>query len=401
MAIYQIYPIVNKLAQQSLGKTAVVNTEATFISAGGQILSSETNREAFYNALCELIGATVSSIRAYEAQTDDVKRNPIEYGVALRKISMPLLNADVNQTWLGQSASDRRSPYEVFPSQPIMRIFNKVATWEFPQTVPDVQLTFAFQNSESMAAFIDMLFMAAYNSVEVAYENCGNLCRAHSIAMRIGTPRAINLLERYYADTGKGLTVNNALNDKDFLRYISMMIKLYSDRMTKMSTTFNDGSIARHTPKDYQRITVHADIDARMAMILQSDTYHDTLVKLDGYTVLPYWQGSGTNWAWADTSKINIDINSDESVVNAPNSTKTLSNIVATISDIENLGTTINNRRSTSQYNPRDEYTNFFHKADMGYYTDPSENSIVFYLDDSNIAITGSPVLVSVTNLTK
>lgn len=380
MAIIQIYPIVNKIARQSLGKTAVVNTEATFVSTGDQVLSSKDNTEAFYAALCEMIGLTVSSIRAYNAYTDDVKRNPIEYGVALRKLSMPLLDANVNQTYFNQNATDRKSPFEVFPSEPQMKIFNKVSTWEFPQTVPDTQLKYAFSNSESMAAFIDMLFMAAYNSIEVAYENCGNLCRAHSIATRLGTSRAINVLDKYNNDTGKTLKYATAKEDKDFLRYVSMYLYLYSDRMKVMSRTFNDGTMDRHTPKSLQRLTVHTDIDARMRMVLQSDTYHNDLVKLQGYYTIPYWQGSGTDWNYNDSSSINITIN-DPTASNGLKSVQQ-SGIIATLSDIENLGTTINNRRSTSQYNPRDEYTNFFHKADMGYYTDPSENSLVFYMAD-------------------
>lgn len=380
MAIIQIYPIINKIAQQSLGKSAVVNTEATFVSVGDQVLSSEDNREAFYSALCEMIGATVSSIRAYEGTSSDVKRNPIEYGVALRKLSMPLLDANINETYLNQNATTRKSPFEVFPAQPIMKIFNKVSTWEFPQTVPDIQLRFAFSNSESMAAFIDMLFMAAYNSIEVAYENCGNLCRAHSIATRLGTNQAINVLAMYNADTGNSLKYAVAKENKEFLRYVSMYLYLYSDRMKVMSRTFNDGSMDRHTPKKYQKLTVHTDIDARMRMVLQSDTFHDDLVKLEGYHTIPYWQGSGKSWNYSDSSAINITINDADSTTG----TKAVSQagIIATLSDIENLGTTINNRRSTSMYNGRGEYTNFFHKADMGYYTDPSENSLVFYMAD-------------------
>ena len=51
------------------------------------------------------------------------------------------------------------------------------------------------------------------------------------------------------------------------------------------------------------------------------------------------------------------------------------------IYDYEAMGVTLNERRSTSERNNHDEYTNYYNKANIGYFNDMSENGIVFYLE--------------------
>ena len=62
--IKKIDTIVNSLATQALG-SAVVGTDATFVSIGETVLSSETNKEAFFNALANRCYDTVISMRSY------------------------------------------------------------------------------------------------------------------------------------------------------------------------------------------------------------------------------------------------------------------------------------------------------------------------------------------------
>ena len=47
------------------------------------------------------------------------------------------------------------------------------------------------------------------------------------------------------------------------------------------------------------------------------------------------------------------------------------------------MGVTLNERRSTTERNNKDEYTNYYNKANIGYFNDMSENGIVFYVAES------------------
>ena len=93
------------------------------------------------------------------------------------------------------------------------------------------------------------------------------------------------------------------------------------------------------------------------------------------YHEVPYWQGSGENYSFESTSSINIKL--DETT------TVNKTGIIACIYDEQALGVTINERKTTSERNNKDEYTDYFNKANMGYFNDMSENGIVFYLEET------------------
>ena len=93
------------------------------------------------------------------------------------------------------------------------------------------------------------------------------------------------------------------------------------------------------------------------------------------YESLPYWQGSGTKYSFADTSAIDVRLDTDTEVKK--------SGIVAVIYDYMAMGVTLTEKRSATQRNNKDEYTNYYNKANFGYFNDMSENGIVFYLEET------------------
>lgn len=371
--VNQIYTIINSIASQALGKTAVVNTDTSFVNLGTEILSSDKAVDAWFNALIDRIGRTVMAMREYKANNAELKREPIEFGVILQKLAVQMPDAVKNTSWNKQSDA-ASNPFDKSAMTIKQTLFTDFSTWEVDGTIPDSQLKTAFTSASAMAALIDAIFTAMYNSLELSYENTANLCRANFMALR--KAKGYNLLNMYNAATNHSLTVNSALTDADFLRYSSMMINLVSNRMAVLSRTFNDGSIDKFTPRDMQIINILADFNARFTSYLQADTFHKELVALPNFKAVPYWQGSGTSWSFEDVSAIKVQPSSSEIPIE-------MNNVVATIYDRDAMGVTIDNRRTKSIYNPKDEYTNYFMKADMGMYNDLSENGVVFYLEEA------------------
>ena len=93
------------------------------------------------------------------------------------------------------------------------------------------------------------------------------------------------------------------------------------------------------------------------------------------YDSVAYWQGAGDSFDFNDTSAINIKLDDTE------HGTISKKGIIGVIYDYEAMGVTLNERRSTSDRNNHDEYTNYYNKANIGYFNDMSENGIVFYLE--------------------
>lgn len=387
----QIYTVVNSINSQAFGKSAIVVTDATWVSAGNAVLSSTENKDLWVKALLDRVSKTVVAIKSYKGAGDELKKEGIEYGIALQKIAIKLKSASTNTTWKGQSevgADAHTDPFTKSGFEVIQRIFSDFATWEVDGTIPDNQLKTAFTNPTTMGAFIAGLMTAMYNSYEVDFEACANTCRNSMIARKSlqanNKASYINVLEEYNTRFSKSLTKATCFGDPMFLKFLSARIKLTKDRMARMNVVFNDGSVERFTPADSLQITLHSELDSALSTYLEADTFHNEMVALDGYRTVPYWQGIGTGddaYSFDNTTAIKVTItNSAGASTNVE-----LSGVIGIIYDFDAMGVTVENRRTTSIYNPKDEYTNYFMKADMGFYNDMSEQCVVFYVADPTI----------------
>ena len=375
--IRQIYTIVNSIAEQSLGMKGLEATDVSFVSVGNEVLSSDANKDAFYGVLIDRIGKVVFGMRSYNSVNKGIKKNSFEYGAVLQKLYVDIMSATKNTSWNTQS-DDASNPFTKSATEVKQKLFSKISTWEFDGTIPDVQLKTAFISGTHMAAYIECIFIAMSNSLELSFENTANLCRASFIArkkVKNNPVTYVNLLHNYNTLTNKSLTVATCMTDIDFLTYASEQITLCVTRMGTYSRLFNDEGYARHTPVDMLNVDILANFETAMNMYLRSNTFHEELLKLPNHVVIPYWQGSGTSYAFDDVSKISVQLDGVENTE--------VTGVVACLYDKEAIGVTIDNRRTRSIYNPKDEYTNYFGKAEMGFYNDMSENGVVFYIAEA------------------
>lgn len=377
--VKQIYSIVNDVAKMTYGESAVTVVDtASFISLGDKVLNSATDTELFTNKLVDRIGKTVFSVRRYEGMSGGVVRHPFEFGCILQKIYVDLPEAKQNNAWeIGKGDYTPTYAPVIKPSVK-QKLFDKISTWEIDVTIPDFMLRTAFTNETAMATFIDGIFVALDNMMIVALDNNADLTRASFIARKLhgGKPcGAINLLKEYNTLTNAGLTVESALRNTEFLKWASMQINLWVNRMVKMSSLFNEEGYRRHTPKENLVVNVLQDFASATNTFLQSDTFHNELTKLPNYETVPYWIGSGTSYDFNSTSLVNVKL-SDTVTINQKG-------VIAVAYDFEALGVTMKERRTTTERNNKDEYTNYYNKANIGYFNDMSENGIVFYLAEA------------------
>ena len=112
---------------------------------------------------------------------------------------------------------------------------------------------------------------------------------------------------------------------------------------------------------------------------LESDTFHNQLVAIgkNNVTDVPYFQGSGTDFALTSATKIHVEVpnpsNEDQKKeIEA-------SGILGVMFDWKSCMINNNNPRVTSNVNGRAEFTNYWYKEDCQYVTRPSRNFIVFF----------------------
>lgn len=385
--VTQLYSIINAVAAQALGTSAVsVVDTRSMVALGDKVLTSNTDVDLFTGALMDRIGRTIVSVRAWEDPANDpLVKKPFDFGTALQKIYVDIEDAVANNAWeIGKQAYTPSFAPVAKPSVS-QKVFSKISTWEYDMTIPDTMLRTAFTNEETMSAFITAIYTAMDNSMALAVRDANNLTRATAIAHTInhGGINAINVLAEYNtAFPDATLTYDECKYNPDFIRFQTRYVLDTMRYMRNLSRSWNNEGFARHTPEDMLVVTTLSAWDSLQKIYLQSDTFHNEMLSLGNrYNTVDFWQGSGTTgYDVDDLSSIKIKI------TDPTDSTKTIdveaSGIFCVMHDIEAMGTTINNRRVTTERNNKDEYTDTFSKANIGYFYDGSENFAVLYAAD-------------------
>ena len=383
MKITQVYEIVNDATKQVLGEESIVQEDLSNVVSIGESVANMNLYDKYVGALVNRIAKSIFSIRAYSGRAPKVLLDSWEFGSIVQKVHMQLPDAEENESWELEDGETYNQDQFYKPNVSV-KLWNHKTTFEIQLSVAEEQLKQSFTGAEEMARFIAMIYQAVENSLTLKFDALIMRTINNFIGATIyddndaGGTRRVKLLTEYNTIHGlKGadaLTQAKALYDKEFLRYCAYRIKQVASRMANYSTLFNIGGTQKHTPRDMLHIVMLDYLDAGVSAFLQSDTFHDELVKLPDADIVSCWQGSGTGFALADASKINVQVldktGTKRSVEQAY--------IVACLFDRDALGVTALNKRVRSHVNDKAEFYNYWYKEDAGYFNDYNENFVVF-----------------------
>lgn len=378
MEMTQIAEIVNETTAQVTGTEPVGDLDLNkIVDAGAEVIDTD-KVDHYVQSLIDRIGKVVFVNRPYTGGTPSVMMNSWEYGAVLEKIQYEgIPEAEENDTW---NLEDRHSydPNIFYKPTVSAKFFSERRTFDIPMSFAQKQVKSAFSSAGQLQAFFSMIETAISNGMTVKMDSLVEATINNFIATTYGngtaTARLVKLLTEYNAFTGETApSAAYAFADPDFTRFCTFRMKRKASQMAKLSTVFNVGGKYRHTPKDRLHMILHADFTAAADAYLQSDTYHNEFVKLPNADTVPFWQGSGAGFDWADTSKIIVTPRGEESPV-------TINNIVGVMFDRDALGVSNLDRRVTTNWNPKGEFTNNWYKFDAGYFNDFNENGVIFVL---------------------
>lgn len=385
MKVTQLHELVNVTMQEVLGEEAVVNEDLTnVVDLGNEIIDTD-NLDHYVKKLVNHIGKVVFVNRVYNGSAPSVLMDSWEFGSILEKISADMPEAQENDTWNlvdGQSYDD-----DIFYQPKVSaKFFNSRITFEIPMSFTERQVKESFSNATQLNGFISMLVTSVENAMTVKLDSLVMRTINNMIAETLladlateegtldttaGTVKAVNLLADYNARYGGSLTKDEAVTDPDFIKYASYVIGLYTDRISKISTLFNVGAKARFTPANQLHLVLLSEFAKASTVFLESEVTNEANVKLPNYETVPYWQGSGEGYGFAETSS--IDVTTDSGTVK-------MDGIVGVMFDRQAIGITNLDRRVTSNYNAKAEFYTNYYKFDAGYYNDLNENFVVFFV---------------------
>lgn len=383
MTVEQIYSLMNSVTSEILGESVILKEDLSNVVDVGTAIFNASSFDAYVKTLLNHIGKVIFVNRPYSGNIPSVLRDSWEFGSVLEKISVDLPEATENESWeLTDGAS--YDPNIFYKPTVSAKFYNKRVTFEVPVSITEKQVKQSFSNASQLNGFVSMIYTAVDKSLTVKIDSLvmrtinamiGETVKADYASANINSKsgiKAVNLLYLYNQKFSKSLTASDALTDPDFIKFACYTIGMYASRLTKLSTLFNIGGKDRFTPNDLLHVVMLSDFKKASAVYLESSTYHDEMVKLPASEEVPYWQGSGTGYAFDDVSKVYITTPDGDDV--------TVTGVLGVMFDRDALGICCEDRRVTTNYNPKAEFTNSWFKFDCGCFCDKDEQFVVFFV---------------------
>ena len=392
MKVEQIHTLMNNVTGEILGRTDIVSEDLSNVVDIGNEIFSNTEVDNYVKSLVNHIGKVIFVNRPYSGNIPSMLMDSWEFGSVVEKIQADLPTAYENKSWEltnGQSYD----PNVFYKPTVSAKFFNNKVTFEIPMSFTEKQVKESFSSATQLNSFLSMLYNSVDNSMTIKIDSLvmrtiNNMIGQTFYAEFPDVPdgnyntvsgiKAVNLLKLYNDKFTKTLTADSCLTDSEFIKFASYTIGVYRDRLTKISTLFNVGKKERFTPKDRMNIVMLSDFYESSKTYLESDTFHNDLVALPNAEIVPYWQGSGTDYSFDKVSDVHVNIENPSS--RGTTIEMSISGILAIMYDKDSMGVCNSDRRVTTNYNAKAEFYNNFYKFDASYFNDLNENFVVFFV---------------------
>lgn len=379
----QVSELVNTGLKNVLGPTEdgspMLQEDLTgVIDAGLKIADVENGYVNFLYELGVAVSARIFVDRTYTSKAPNIFKTSFEYGQIIQKTRAALVDASDNQAYeLVNGASYDDNIY--YGGTVETKIFTKRDTWQIVKSIPEDQIKNAFTSAQEMGNFVSMIFTMIQNSIQVNMDKLVMMTINNFIGEVLKTESnvtAVNLLKEYkamYPETQ--LNADSCLRDKEFLKYAYSRIDKITGLMQNYSTIFNLNKKQVFTPKDKQHIVLLQEFASNLKTYLESDTFHNDLLKLPMFETVSFWQGIGNSGDFTDTSSINIKTTDGTAI--------TKSGIIGIVFDDDACGVNHIEEKRRANYNNSGEFINHWFKQVMGYFNDYDENFVVFFVADT------------------
>lgn len=388
--ISDTYLVLNSLVKQSEGKTALTETDITdTVSFGKKLLSSEdqTSKDVVFKALIDRIGKTIIDMLAYENKFARVFKDAFAYGSVLQTIHVANFEAKKSGVYDNLDDGDVDADiYKMYLPTVDQTLYENIQPWEFAVTITDKQIETAFISAEGVAGFINGIFTAMKNSIVKYLETCARTCYENLIVADInkGGNVAINVLQKYYDETGVELNENNYQYNADFNRWLTSLFTDYVGLFEEMTVLFNHKAYETFTPRDMCHVVINNKIADNIKRFMTSNVYNDELVSMPYYDEVSSWQAIGKD-SPSIANRLGVYAkykNPDYTVGGTePEYISANKKVIAVIHDDRVLSLTLKDRRTVTKVNEHGARRNVWEQGTVCNFVNLGHNSIVFYID--------------------
>lgn len=392
--------VLTSLVHQATNQAVETPTNTgEFVSVAQTALRAD--RDAVMNAIGNILGKTIFSVRDYAASMIGLDFDSFQWGNVMRKLSV------VDSDWKTDPAysypvlfdSAQTPPsgdggtvdmYTINKPEVIQTNFYGQSTYFDELTIFEDQLKTAFSGPDQFGSFFSMLMTNLNNRLELSNENMrrGLVCNMiGAIYDENQSDRVVKLLTMYNAQTGLSLTaqtVYDPANFPAFVKWAFAVIEDYSTLFTKpgtqFQTTINSKPVLRHTPKDMQRIYLFSKFRAEITSRVKADTYHDNFLSMADVESIPFWQSIDSRDSvsvypsYTDTSGQLVHATSSGDEVQ-------VDNVLGVMFDRDMMGMSVLDRSVlATPFNTKGKYYNLHVHAKQRCFFDNTERGVIFLL---------------------
>lgn len=412
--------LMTAVVRQATGQANLASIDTSnFVSAGETVLA--TGKENVFNALTIVLGRTLAASRPYRAKLRTINAlNTGIYTFRLRKISYyakdPVesgwFNTDQKTNFAdGYNSGDNggastKSQWEQHQAMPLEMNFAGGTTWQNCITLYEDKLEQAFRDVNDFNTFITGILTEHANDIESQKEGWNRLTLNNAILARYQYDAvlseiqdgAVNLTTRFNSYFGTNYT-SAALRTtylEDFVKFMVATIQEFSDHMEERGTAYHNPmtqtvggvnySILRHTPKDRQRLYLFTPLLRHAQTQVMPTLFNPEYLDINNYEGVEFWQSNASDTARPSITGIPSYYDSVTGTQVAAGSAITLEYVVGVLMDQDAVMTDFQLERATvTPLEARKGYRNSWLTFLKNAINDPTENMIVFYMDDSGV----------------
>ena len=396
-----IYTIANALVKQVTGQTPAIQAVDTssFINVGQMCLNQ--SKEGTLQALYNMVARTIITSRAYTGRFTSIETTSQEWGLFVRKIAFfsgafdetKFINTDQNPNTLrdGQSVD----MYEISKRYPLEMWYTGQSTLDQRYTTFRSQLKTAFTSESELSAFLAGITTEVANDVARWKTAENRAVVMNFIGSIYNTGKAgqkVNLTAEFNAARGTAYTTAELLTThlQEFLSFFVSYLETLTSLLEESTDLYhlvpectddngNKLTLLRHTPKSEQKLLLYQPLINDAKAWVYPAIFGPGYLSFGNYEGVNFWQNINNKSA-VSVVPSQFDVNTAQQV---KGKTVNLSMVVGLLYDKRALATVyMMDSVYTTPFNTRGEYYNTEHHWKMNYIQDPTENAVLFYMED-------------------
>ena len=382
---------LNEVYKELIGETELVKEDlSNIVEVGKTITESSTygeNVENYTKKLIDKVGRIIFRQNKLSISHLPIWRDSWEFGSISEKVRVEAPETSEDRTFdLANYTGE--DVFKLSIPKTSAKFFNNSTTFQLKISLPKVQVKSAWNSAKEMSQFISLIENTIKQKLAIDLLSLEYRTQANLIAEKFKSGNdscLINLLEEYIYETGDtSVTSETFLTNEKALRFANKKIKMMRNLITKPSVLYADGGYVNVTAPDEQILTILTDFDASLATYLYSVNRHNDFVKLENYSVVPYWQAGGTDDSYETRSKIHVIPASEGAKPDGADNRLVIEeeNILAVLQDYRASAVTCQHSDVESINVPDARMINYWYFEDANYVNDTDENVIVFYISD-------------------